>query len=195
GHTRQAAYLDYEVQSAAKFKTAADGYDAGNGFGGGAPAAAAWDMAAANIGQSNVASLQAFQGSRLLALGDKSYATMGDELVCSQTGTDSVSWRHKLSGDLAEEGGFLGTPPIAAGGKLILGTLSGSVIVMDAETGDEIQRFEIGEPIRYQPIAMHGRIYVTTTYGRLHSIDTGDASLTGWSTWGADAAHSNLVTQ
>lgn len=195
GQARMAPYLDYSVQSRAKYKAMAAESDAGNGFAGGAPATAAWELAAANIGQSNVASLQGFQGSRLLVLGDHSYATMGDTLMCTRTGTDSVIWRRGLQGDLAAEGGFLGTPPIGMGGKLVLATLTGEVIILDAATGTVGQRYEIGEPIRYQPIAMQGRLYVTTTYGKLICLDTGDASLTGWSTWGADAAHSNRAAE
>ena len=195
GHARSAPYLDYQVQARANFKALAAESDAGNGFGDGAPAAAAWGLAAGNIGQSNVASLQAFQGSRLLTMGGQSYATMGDTLLCTLAGSDSVRWKHGLRGDLAAEGGFLGTPPIAAGGKLIIATLAGEVILLDAQTGAEVQRYAVSEPVRYQPIVMGGRIYVTTTYGKLICIETGDPSLTGWSTWGADAAHSNLPAE
>jgi hypothetical protein len=60
-------------------------YDAGNGFAGGAPANSGWQQASYNIGQSNVSSLQAFQGSRVLHHQGRNFATMGDTLACVPT--------------------------------------------------------------------------------------------------------------
>ncbi|GAB4411428.1 MAG: hypothetical protein OHK0039_16630 [Bacteroidia bacterium] len=144
------------------------------------------------MGQVQVASLQAFQGSRVLARGGRNYATTGDELICTSPEGDSVYWRKTLRGDLAAEGGYLGTPPIACGPYIVIGATDGHIYVFDAQTGDKQQEYDCGAPIRFAPVAEGGRLYVTTLAGRLLCLDTGDAALTGWPVWGGDAARSNL---
>jgi hypothetical protein len=47
--------------------------------------------------------------------------------------------------------------------------------------------------VRSQPAIEGGRAYLGTTDGKLVCIDTGHPEFTGWSTWGANAAHTNLV--
>lgn len=191
GYSKQAQYLDKEVQEQASYKKEALNYDAGNGFGSGAPANSGWSLASANIGQSNVSSLQAYQGSRILHLEGRNFATMGDEIVCTDAGSGNVLWKKTIKGDLVEAGGFLATPPITVAGKILIATLHGELILSDANTGEEIHRYETGEQIRYQPVVDAGRIYVSTMAGKMLCIDTGDASLTGWPTWGGNAAHTN----
>lgn len=190
---RAAPYLDSRVQSASSFKSLASDYDAGNGFSSGAPANSGWQAASANIGQSNVCSLQAFQGSRVLHLDGKNYNTMGDELVCSDPKNGKVLWKHQISGDLVNDGGFLATPPINVADKIIIATLNGDIIIYGKEDGKEIQRYSTKEKIRYQPVVSEGWIYVTTLSGKVVAINTEDSELTGWPVWGANPAHSNRV--
>src|SRR5262249_40671338 len=118
GDKKTADYLDGRVQDRSQLKQAGAKLGAGNGFANGAPAAAnaraAWD----NVGQGNVCTLQAFQGSRLLHLAGRNFNCMGDEVVCSDARTGKSLWTYKLAGDLRKEGGFLAAPPAAAGGHL-----------------------------------------------------------------------------
>lgn len=86
-YAKNAPYFDGRVQDASDLKKDASSYDAGNGFGTGAPASAGAVGAKANVGQSNVSSLQAFQGSRVLHRKGKNYATMGDELISTDPAT------------------------------------------------------------------------------------------------------------
>ena len=190
-YSRSAPYLDQQVQNRSAIKTQAVSEDAGNGFGGGAPASSGWQAASLNIGQSNVSSLQSFHGSRILHYRNRNFSTMGDELVCVDHVNDSVLWRKKLKGDLIQEGGFLATPPLVAGDKIIIGTLKGEILILNPENGAQISSYSIGEGIRYQPVIDKGNIYLTTIKGKMYCIRTGDKSLDGWHTWGADAAHSN----
>jgi len=190
-YSRPAPYLDQQVQEKTRLKQAAMIYDAGNGFAGGAPAGSGWQQASRNIGQSNVSSLQAFQGSRVLHFNAKNYATMGDELVCTDAVSGTVKWRQSLPGDLEQEGGFLATPPLAVGGRVLIATLAGDLVFYDAETGMEWRRYATGEAIRFQPVLAKGWIYVSTVGGKIVCINTQDEGLTGWPTWGADAAHTN----
>lgn len=190
-YTRAAPYLDQKVQTRSLLKSDAMAYDAGNGFGDGAPENSGWQQAASNIGQSNVSSLQAFVGSRVLPYQDRNYSVMGDELVCTDPGSGKVLWRQALAGDLSRSGGALATAPIIAGDQILIATLAGDVILYDPRKGKETARYPLGEPVRYSPVVAQGRIYVSTLNGRIHCIDTGDPRLDGWHTLGGNAAHTN----
>jgi Ca-activated chloride channel family protein len=193
GAAKEAKYLDARVQGKTALKLQSKALDAGNGFAGGAPAAANAPAAAANIGQGNVSSMQAFQGSRLLHYGDANFNCMGDELVCTDPKDGKTRWSVKLKGDLEKQGGHLAAPPAAAGGSIFLSTLEGTVVQMEPDKGKIQNNWKVGAPIRSQPAIDGGRIYVGTQNGKVICIDTGDARLTGWSTWGANAAHTNVA--
>jgi len=193
GKAKSARYLEAEIQEKAAYKAESQMNDAANGFGGGAPAAANPQAAYGNVGQGNVSSMQAFQGSRILNRGDDNFATMGDEIVCTDARTGKRRWSRKLEGDLEQQGGFLGTSPAAAGGSLFVATLEGEVLRIDAKTGEVVKKYEIGSPVRTQPAIVDGRLYVGTTDGKLVMIDTGERSLTGWTAWGGDAQHSGTA--
>jgi Ca-activated chloride channel homolog len=190
---KHAAYLDKQVQSRSKLKSTSANDDAGNGFSGGAPATSGASAAEENIGQGNVSSLQSFQGSRILKYRENNFNTMGDEIVCTDGKSGAVKWKSKFAGDINAEGGFLGTPPLIAGGKIIVATLNGEIQVLNSESGKKEMSWSTGENIRYQPVVDRGWIYATTTNGKMIAINTGNASLTGWSMWGKDAAHTNVV--
>src|ERR1051325_26720 len=93
---KEADYLSKDVQSKSELKSTSMNYDAGNGFSGGAPASSGAYVAEGNIGQSNVSSLQSFQGSRVLSYKGKNYNTMGDEVVCTDK-DGKTEWTSKLS--------------------------------------------------------------------------------------------------
>ncbi|MEL6195347.1 MAG: PQQ-binding-like beta-propeller repeat protein, partial [Bacteroidota bacterium] len=190
-YKKEAPYLDEKVQNETSLKELSVAYDAGNGFSGGAPSSAGAAKASANIGQSNVSSLQSYHGSRILHHEGRNYATMGDELVCSDPEKGDVIWKKKLEGDLSSSGGFLGTPPLIVNGKLIMATLEGNVMIYDADKGEKLEEYKTGESIRFQPVVYQGNIYVSTTSGKVICIKTKDTSIDGWPTWGANNAHTN----
>ncbi len=190
---KPAEYLDDKVQDHSQLKSAATAHDAGNGFGAGAPASANAGAAKAQIGQSNVATLQAFQGSRIVHVGKENVNTMGDEIVATDSDNGKPLWSHKLTGNTAKDGGFLGTPPVAAGSHLVVATLRGQVLELDPQTGKTQATFEVGSAVRSQPVVQGGWIYVGTDDGRLVAINTGDATLTGWPMWGGNAARTGAV--
>src|SRR5262249_27381903 len=84
---KEADYLDDKVQQKAALAEQGKKLDAGNGFGGGAPAAANPDAAKGNIGQANVSTMQSFQGSRILHWADRNFNCMGDEIICTDPKT------------------------------------------------------------------------------------------------------------
>lgn len=194
GPAKEAKYLDANVQNKSALKAAGGALDAANGFAGGAPAAAMPQAALLNVGQGNVSTMQSFQGSRLLHFADANYNCMGDEICCTDPKDGKTRWSVKLKGDLEKVGGHLAAPPAAAGGSIFLSTLEGNVIQMEPEKGKVQTTWKVGAPIRSQPAIEGGRIYVGTQNGKVICINTGDAHLTGWSTWGANAAHTNVAT-
>ncbi len=195
GITQQAPYLDAQVQMRSALQAAFSQLDAANGFAGGAPAAANAQAALANIGQVTVSGMQFFQGSRVLYFRNQLYSAMGDELVCMEAQNGQERWRYKVKGDLHKEGGHLAAPPAVAGGKIVLATVAGEVLLLDPEKGTVTRSYNVGAPVRSQPAIVDGRIYVGTQNGRLVCIDTGDPNVTGWYTWGGDMAHSNAAKE
>ena len=191
GGTRDAVYLDAKVQRGSEQQKMNADLDAGNGFGGGAPMQANPDAAWGNVGYGNVCSMQAFQGSRVLHMGGRNYSCMGDAVVCNDPKTGAELWSHKLDGDLKKQGGFLGAPPAAAGGHLVITTLKGDVLRLDA-AGKVVKTWETKSPSRFQPAVEGGRIYVGTQDGKLICIDTGDKALTGWACWGGNPQHTGI---
>jgi outer membrane protein assembly factor BamB len=188
-----APYLDKDVQGKSKLKELSMVQDAGNGFSGGAPSSSNWMVASDNIGQSNVSSLQSFQGSRALHHQGFNYNTMGDEIICTDVRTGKETWKQKIKGDTNNEGGFMGTPPLMAGNRIVLASFNGEILIIDPKDGKQINQYKLTENIRYQPIVEEGWIYVTTTTGKLVAINTTDKELTGWPMWGANPERTNII--
>lgn len=192
---KAAVYLDGHVQEHAALKVKAADNDAGNGFGAGAPSTANAGAAAGLVGQDNVATMQQFQGSRILHLAALNVNTMGDEVIGTDPETGKQLWSHALPGDLAKAGGALGTPPLAAGSHVVVATLAGKVLELDPKTGKTEASYDVGGQVRAQPAVVDGWIYVSTDDGRLVAIDTGDRTLTGWPMWGGNAARTGEITR
>ena len=190
---KQADYLDGEVQDRSVMKGKAAAHDAGNGFSGGAPASANASAAKSQIGQSNVATIQQFQGSRILHMSKLNVNTMGDEVIATNPEDGTQMWSHKLTGNVVKDGGFLGSAPVGAGRHVILATLQGQIVELDPQTGKTEATWEVGGPVRAQPSVVDGWIYVGTEDGRLVAIDTGDRTLTGWAMWGGNAARTGMM--
>lgn len=190
---RKAQYIDKQVQQKSAHAAKSASEDSSNGFSGGAPASAASGYAFDNVGVSSVSSMQSFQGSRVVKLRDRNVNTMGDEVLATDSETGKTLWSYKLSGQLAQQGGFLGTAPLAAGTSVLFGTLAGDVVRLEQKSGKVLAKYAVGAPIRSQPVVANGWIYVGTDDGRLVAIDTKDASVTGWPTWGGDAQRTGVA--
>jgi outer membrane protein assembly factor BamB len=181
---RPAPYLDGDVQRNSQQWQTAKVDDAENGFGT-TPAAANAGVALGMVGVASVSTMQRFQGSRVLHLGDSVVSTMGDEVVAVDAKTGEPRWRHPLKGN-AKAGGHLGTAPLLAGDEIVVATLAGDVIRLDARTGKVVATYHTDAQLRSQPVVSDGWIYAGTEDGRLIAIDTRDRTLTGWPTWGGD---------
>jgi outer membrane protein assembly factor BamB len=190
---KKADYVDEKTQAGAGYASEGAANDSANGFGHGAPAAANPMAAKSNIGQASVNTMQAFQGSRILNIGDRNVNTMGDEVVATSAEDGNPLWKFKLPGDLKKEGGSLGTAPLWAGNSVLLGTLEGTVVQLDPASGKERGRWKVGARVRSQPVVQDGWIYVGTEDGRLVAINSGKKGLTGWPMWGGNAARSGAA--
>jgi len=180
-----APYLDSKVQRDTQLAKAAQIDDSENGFST-VPATAGATGAGAIVGVESVSTMQRFQGSRPLVIGELVVSTMGNEVVAVDTTSGETKWRHALTGDTSA-GGHLGTAPLLAGTEIVVATLGGDVIRLDAKAGSLIKQYKTGAPLRTQPIVHDGWIYAGTEDGRLIAINTGDRALTGWPTWGGDS--------
>lgn len=185
---RPAEYLTYDFQDDTAYGEMSVSLDAANGFSGGAPAAANTTAAMQLLGRRTVHGLQEYQGSWVLGLGAANFASMGDALVSFDRHSGAERWSVPLPGDLQRLGGALAAPPAAAGGRLVLATLVGELLVVSPEDGAVDRRIVVGAPMRTQPVVDRGWIYAGTADGQLVAFDTGEPTMTGWTTWGANAA-------
>jgi Ca-activated chloride channel homolog len=192
---KKADYIDRKVQAKSAMQKQSDDNDAANGFGDGAPASAASNFAADSVGVANVSSMQGWQGSRVVHLRDRNVNTMGDEVIATDAETGNTLWSYKLSGNLQQQGGFLGTAPLAAGNSILLATLEGKVLRLDQKSGKQVATYAVGAPVRSQPVVHDGWIYVGTEDGKLVAIDTKDKTITGWPTWGGNAQRTGIAAQ
>lgn len=82
--------------------------------------------------------------------------------------------------------------PIAAGGQISLATTGGEIVQVNPESGRVIRTYPVGAQVRSQPVVWDGRIYASTTDGRVVCVHTSNRSFTGWYAWGANMAHTNV---
>ncbi len=189
---KAAPYLDQSVQSSSSYTAQGKSNDSANGFSSGAPASANTKTAIKNIGQASVHTLQAFQGSRVLPVGNRIVNTMGDEVLATDAESGKKLWSFSLKGDIKREGGALGTSPLLAGDSVFVALLAGEVLRLNPTDGKLRQAYPVHSPVRAQPVASDGWIYVGTEDGRLVAIDTKDLKVDGWPMWGGNAARTGL---
>jgi outer membrane protein assembly factor BamB len=176
----EAPYLDDQVQGNSQLKHSSGVLDLNNGFAGGAPVTSGWQAASYNIGQSNVSSLQLFQPSTVLYSGGNIYNLMGSTIFCINPKDEKVKWKYQIDGDLAKEGGTLGTTPILSSNHLVTVSVTGTLLVFDLETGEIVFEKELDKRVRSSPVFKEGKVLIPTTQGELVCVDTKISTLDGW---------------
>ena len=196
GTSRKADYLDHLKRSAGSPRHAAslhkDALVGWSLFKGDAK----MDQAMHNLGQSQVHSIWAYQGSKPFVSKSRLYTAQGDSVSSADTRSDQVYWKKKLGRPAQEEAELLDsplTPPAIANGKLFFGSVTGEIHCLSAGSGEELWTVPTGEPIVFQPVVAGGRVFVGTDSGGLICIETGDENDDGWFMWGADAAHNGRI--
>lgn len=161
--------------------------DAAVGFAS-APGTAKLTQAESNLGVGTVSGVWAYQGSRPLVAAGISYAAMGDAVRAVDVKSGKIIWEKRYR-PKEEIGGRVLTPPAKAGDNLYFASTDGDVICVRAGDGDEIWRFSVGEPVRFQPAVMDGKVYVGTDNGNIFCVDVADPAAHGWAMWGGKAGH------
>jgi Ca-activated chloride channel family protein len=188
---RPADYLDFARRTGSAVEKSNQDIDANVGFAGPVKGDAKINQATLNLGQGSVVGVWSYQGSRPVVSGGRLYCAMGDTLKCVDLKTEQVVWKtdpreKKDKGELLDA---VLTPPAVVNGRIFLGTASGEVLCLSADTGKKQWSAAIGEPIVFQPAVAKGRVYVATSAGSLIALETGDDWDDGWLMWGANAAH------
>jgi Ca-activated chloride channel homolog len=189
-----ADYLDYTKRAAgSETEKMNKNADAGVGFAA-APADAKLYQARGNLGQNTVVGVWSYQGSRPFIFKDTLVSTMGDTVKCVSIKDEKVLWTKELHPRKEKEPlvDCAVTPPAVINGKLFVGTSRGEVICLAADSGKELWRATVGEPIVFQPAVAYGRVYVSSSNGTLYCIETGDESDHGWMMWGGNAQHNGV---
>jgi outer membrane protein assembly factor BamB len=153
-------------------------------------------QAMANLGKSHVHAIWAYQGSKPFVSRARLYAAQGDTVSAADPRSDRVLWKTTIGRTREGNAELLDsplTPPSIVNGKLFFGSVAGELHCLSAESGEEVWKISIGEPIVFQPAVAGGRVYVGTDSGSLVCVETGDRNDDGWLMWGADAAHNGRL--
>ena len=169
-NTTNAPYLDYEIQKNTLLKKQADSLDMGNGFFI-TPQTSGWELASKNIGQSNVSSLQMFQGSQIKFIEDTLITLKGNILYSINRKSEEIIWTDTLKSDYLLKGGFAATPVEIHGNQVITLTTEGELRLYDIKNGILNHKINIGESVRSKPLVNENWIYIPTMKGKLICID------------------------
>lgn len=196
--TEQTAdYLDYRKRAARSPRERAfSAHDGAVGFAF-AKGDAKIEQARFHLGHGTVAGIWSYQGSKPFLAHGRLYSAMGDTLKCVDPLTEALLWERPLHERGPAEAELLDspvTPPVLVNGKVFVATTGGELFCLAQETGEELWRAEVGEPVLFQPAVAEGRVYLATYTGSLICLETGDARDDGWRMWGANAAHNGLVS-
>lgn len=134
-----------------------------------------------------------FCGTRMLNYKGKNYNVMGSKIICSNQEDGSLVWSSQIPETLTEKEKPVATMPVAAGGKIVVSTLSGKVMAFDPSTGKQLNTWETGSKIEAQATISNGWIYSGTEDGKTVSINTHDNKFSGWNMFGYDASHNTVV--
>lgn len=181
----RAEYLNFDTES--EYYKKQMELDASVGFGT-APMAAGLGAAEANLGIGSVSGAWAYQGSRPTVYDGISYNAQGNNIRAIDNASGEILWE-TVYDEKNDIGGRPLTPPALVGDYLFFGSVTGDILCVEVETGKTKWKYNVGEPIRFQPCIAKGRVYVGTDYGNIYCIDTGDRKLDGWYMWGGNAAH------
>jgi outer membrane protein assembly factor BamB len=145
-----------------------------------------------NLSHSTIADMN-FAGTRMVNYKGRNYNVMGNKVYCTSPDDGKVFWSSVLNFARKDSSYPYATMPVVAGGKVIIGTPDGKIRMFDPVSGRVIKEYTVEGDIWAQPMVHNGWIYASTREGKLVSIDTHDATLTGWDMWNYSPRHNTSV--
>ena len=94
-------------------------------------------------------------------------------LACIKAGTGQevrVKSLQKFEKERKQEGRLTYAGPIIASNRILVVSSKGELIAFDPQSGNEIDRLKIGDPIYIEPIAVQDKLIVLTDDARLVAI-------------------------
>jgi outer membrane protein assembly factor BamB len=186
-----APYLDAKAFRKTLLAANADNISLNTGSSGMAIANAGKIGPAELVGRESIFAIQSFEGSRVLHAYDRLYVTQGNFLRCLDVKTLNLVWENDFHIGPSGDGGGTMSPPIGAGGKIIVACTDGILRMVLPGNGIEYMGYETGERQRQQPIAAKGSIFVPCTNGKLTVVKTVFPEVDGWYCWGGNASRKN----
>jgi outer membrane protein assembly factor BamB len=135
-----------------------------------------------------------YSNGRVMNYNGNNYNFTDDKLVCSRGSDGAILWTADVSApaDTLKEISVTNIP-VVAGGKIIITTMSGKIKAYDPLSGKLLKEFDAGVSLTSPPVVSNGWIYAGSADGQLISVDTKDASYTGWGMWNLNGAHNTAV--
>lgn len=141
------------------------------------------------IGRTDAQALQAYSGSRLVSFSGGLFNCMGGELLSIDPLTGKRNWGFRLGAPGPDPTRPVAAPPVVAAETLFVATSAGKVHRVDPASGRVLGTVQVGVPVTSEPIIDGGRIFLGARQGQLVCLNTGNPTITGWSQWGGNAAH------
>ncbi len=192
--SRIADYLDHRMRRSRSAKSALMAKaDTAVGFGA-TKGSSKIHQAVRNLGHGSVAEVWGYQGSKPFFWRNRLFASLGDTLHCLDTDTGESVWTLQLpkhdSSPLVDS---VLTPPAIANEKVFLGTATGELLALSAETGKTLWHDKVDATFDFQLTVVQGRVYAPSRTGTLFCLETGDPQDDGWAMWGATPQHNGLA--
>ncbi|MEM6534262.1 MAG: PQQ-binding-like beta-propeller repeat protein [Pseudomonadota bacterium] len=95
------------------------------------------------------------------------------QLVCINAGTGQVFWVTDLRAhkdQKKKKGRITYSGPIVASGKIVLASSRGDLLAFDPQTGEEIDRLKLGDPVYIEPIAVQDKLLLLTDDAKLIAV-------------------------
>lgn len=190
-----ADYLTTEMQMLASLQRRSLAEDMSNGLGDETAYNGRGTYSRSLVGLGGASALLNFQGSRVLVYKDRYYLTMGNQVLCYDSQLEKVRWRYAIKGVPVKSGGHSASPPLQAGGYLIVTTVTGKVLVLDPKNGALASSWDTGLSHRLQAVVMDGNIFAPSTEGRIAVIRNLEPGMTGWAAFGGSMQRDNRNQQ
>lgn len=119
--------------------------------------------------------------------GDRAFVSLpGAELVCMDLTDRSTVWSWSGGDEVPGE-------PVMVAGRVYFGTSKGSVLGLNAKTGQTLWAVKTDASIADAPTIMDGAIYFHDLKGGVVAIDAGTPEATGWGMWGGSPSHTGAM--